>query len=113
MWWIITIGLLFLLYFCADDDGDEESENVLHELENIDDDCAKHGIQFVKIDDPKVSKEYGIDDVSILANIYSFNILTTSMTGIIFTCVDDQVFLRFLIVSRSFRFGCDQQCSRP
>lgn len=55
----------FLSFFSnADDDGDEESENVLHELENIDDDCAKHGIQFVKIDDAKVSKEYGIDDVS-------------------------------------------------
>ncbi|XP_062543075.1 uncharacterized protein LOC134210806 isoform X2 [Armigeres subalbatus] len=57
---IANIDNLVVLFY---DDGDDESENVLHELENIDDDCAKHGIQFVKIDDAKVSKEYGIDDI--------------------------------------------------
>ncbi|XP_019531541.3 uncharacterized protein LOC109403225 isoform X3 [Aedes albopictus] len=57
---IANIDNLVVLFY---DEGDEESENVLHELENIDDDCAKHGIQFVKIDDAKVSKEYGIDDI--------------------------------------------------
>lgn len=36
---------------------------VLEELEKIDDDCDKHGIQFVKIDDPSASREYGIDYV--------------------------------------------------
>lgn len=36
---------------------------VLAELENIDDDCDKHGIQFVKIDDDKVASEYGIDSL--------------------------------------------------
>lgn len=34
---------------------------VLEELENIDDDCDKHGIQFVKIDDDAAIKEFGID----------------------------------------------------
>lgn len=34
---------------------------VLEELEKIDDDCDKHGIQFVKIDDDGVAEEYGID----------------------------------------------------
>uniref|UniRef100_A0A182T7I0 Thioredoxin domain-containing protein n=1 Tax=Anopheles maculatus TaxID=74869 RepID=A0A182T7I0_9DIPT len=57
---IQNIDNLVVLFF---DDEDEESESVLQELENIDDDCAKHGIQFVRIDDPKVSKEYGIDEV--------------------------------------------------
>ncbi|XP_055620759.1 uncharacterized protein LOC129765014 isoform X13 [Toxorhynchites rutilus septentrionalis] len=57
---ISNIDNLVVLFY---DEGDEESESVLHELENIDDDCAKHGIQFVRIDDPKVSKEYGIDDI--------------------------------------------------
>lgn len=67
---------MFLVFFSrTDDDGDEESENVLLELENIDDDCAKHGIQFVKIDDPKVSKEYGIDDVSTDVLLYKDGIL--------------------------------------
>ncbi|XP_055526877.1 uncharacterized protein LOC129719507 isoform X6 [Wyeomyia smithii] len=57
---VANIDNLVVLFY---DEGDEESEKVLHELENIDDDCAKHGIQFVRIDDAKVSKEYGIDDI--------------------------------------------------
>jgi len=36
---------------------------VLEELEQIDDDCDKHGIQFVKIDDAKAAADYGIDSV--------------------------------------------------
>uniref|UniRef100_A0A182WC35 Thioredoxin domain-containing protein n=1 Tax=Anopheles minimus TaxID=112268 RepID=A0A182WC35_9DIPT len=57
---IQNIDNLVVLFY---DDEDEDSESVLQELESIDDDCAKHGIQFVRIDDPKVSKEYGIDEV--------------------------------------------------
>ena len=49
--------------FSLDKHGDEESEQVLEELEKIDDDCDKHGIQFVKIDDKKAAKEYGIDHI--------------------------------------------------
>jgi len=47
----------------ADDHGDEESMQALNELEKIDDDCDKHGIQFVKIDDKKAAEEFGIDDL--------------------------------------------------
>lgn len=36
---------------------------VLEELENIDDDCDKHGIQFVKIDDGAAAEEYGIEEI--------------------------------------------------
>ena len=36
---------------------------VLEELEQIDDDCDKHGIQFVKIDDARTADEFGIDSV--------------------------------------------------
>lgn len=36
---------------------------VLEELEKIDDDCDKHGIQFVKIDDASAAHEYGIDHI--------------------------------------------------
>lgn len=36
---------------------------VLEELEKIDDDCDKHGIQFVKIDDPNAAREYGIEHI--------------------------------------------------
>lgn len=38
---------------------------VLEELEQIDDDCDKHGIQFVKIDDAKAAADYGIDSVRL------------------------------------------------
>ncbi|XP_072157617.1 uncharacterized protein [Bemisia tabaci] len=51
-----------LVVFFYDND-DEDSMQVLAELENIDDDCDKHGIQFVKIDDDKVASEYGIDSL--------------------------------------------------
>lgn len=47
----------------SDDHDTDESMTVLEELEKIDDDCDKHGIQFVKIDDPSASREYGIDYV--------------------------------------------------
>lgn len=36
---------------------------VLQELEKIDDDCDKHGIQFVKIDDEAAAEEFGIDQM--------------------------------------------------
>lgn len=52
-----------LNFIITDDHGDEESMTVLGELEKIDDDCDRHGIQFVKIDDKKAAKEFGIDDV--------------------------------------------------
>lgn len=47
----------------TDDNDDEDSMQVLEELETIDDDCDKHGIQFVKIDDADVAKEFGIDEI--------------------------------------------------
>lgn len=44
---------------------------VLEELEKIDDDCDKHGIQFVKIDDSRAARDFGIDSVRTLHfNIY-------------------------------------------
>lgn len=36
------------------------------ELEKIDDDCDKQGIQFVKIDDSAAAKEFGIDSIPAL-----------------------------------------------
>ncbi|XP_064488753.1 uncharacterized protein LOC135400775 isoform X2 [Ornithodoros turicata] len=45
------------------DKGEKESEKVLKELENIDDELDTHDIPFVKIDDEDVLKEYGIDKV--------------------------------------------------
>lgn len=35
----------------------------LEQLEHIDDDCDKYGIQFVKIDDPYAVQDYGLDSL--------------------------------------------------
>lgn len=55
---------------------------VLEELEKIDDDCDKHGIQFVKIDDDRTSRSYGVENVPAIVyfekqvpNIYSGDLL--------------------------------------
>ncbi|XP_054268035.1 uncharacterized protein LOC128989922 isoform X4 [Macrosteles quadrilineatus] len=55
-----SIDNLVVLFY---DNDDEESMQVLGELEKIDDDCDKHGIQFVKIDDVKAAKDFGIDEI--------------------------------------------------
>ncbi|XP_032681273.1 uncharacterized protein LOC116848848 isoform X2 [Odontomachus brunneus] len=55
-----NIDNLVVLFY---DHGDEESMQILNELEKIDDDCDRHGIQFVKIDDDKATEEFGIDDL--------------------------------------------------
>ncbi|XP_053966440.1 uncharacterized protein LOC128868405 isoform X5 [Anastrepha ludens] len=57
---ISNIDNLVVLFY---DHGNDDSMTVLEELEQIDDDCDKHGIQFVKIDDPKSAAEYGIDTI--------------------------------------------------
>nr|XP_012139952.1 PREDICTED: uncharacterized protein LOC100881857 isoform X2 [Megachile rotundata] len=55
-----NIDNLVVLFY---DHGDEDSMQALTELEKIDDDCDRHGIQFVKIDDEKAAKDFGIDSV--------------------------------------------------
>lgn len=75
----MTIWLLFFVsYYSSEQDSwfyfnsvvsfidnkdDDDSMQVIEELEKIDDDCDKHGIQFVKIDDRSAAKEYGIKSV--------------------------------------------------
>ncbi|XP_065578951.1 uncharacterized protein LOC136039286 isoform X4 [Artemia franciscana] len=48
------------------DDDDSDSMAALKELENIDDECDKNGVVFVKIDNAEEAKEYGIDDIPAL-----------------------------------------------
>lgn len=55
--------ILFFLIPKIDEHGSDESMTILEELEKIDDDCDKHGIQFVKIDDKKAAAEYNIPSV--------------------------------------------------
>ncbi|XP_065366812.1 uncharacterized protein hlk isoform X7 [Calliphora vicina] len=49
-----------------DSDGCETCTKVLEELENIDDDCDKHGIKFVKTKDFSVADGYGVHDYPAL-----------------------------------------------
>lgn len=76
----MKITFCSLLHLLTDRHGDEDSTRVLEELEKIDDDCDKHGIQFVKIDDKKAAKEFGIDSIpgivyfeKQLPNVYDGN----------------------------------------
>ncbi|XP_044259666.1 uncharacterized protein LOC123008112 isoform X2 [Tribolium madens] len=57
---ISSVDHLAVLFY---DHGDEESMSALEELEHIDDDCDKYGIQFVKIDDGAAADEYGLDSL--------------------------------------------------
>jgi len=50
----------------SDDNEDPEQARVLAKLENIDDDCDRKGISFVRIDDQDEVKEYGIDQLPAL-----------------------------------------------
>ncbi|XP_005191460.1 uncharacterized protein LOC101896609 isoform X8 [Musca domestica] len=52
------------VYFYTD--GCEQCTKVLEELENIDDDCDKHGITFVKTKDFSVADGYGVHDYPAL-----------------------------------------------
>ncbi|XP_065225798.1 uncharacterized protein hlk isoform X2 [Planococcus citri] len=75
---ISSVDYLVVLFY---DNDEEESQIVLGELEKIDDDCDRHGIQFVKIDDTKVAQEFGIDTVPAIVyfekkipNLYDGNL---------------------------------------
>ncbi|XP_055320483.1 uncharacterized protein LOC129577457 isoform X18 [Sitodiplosis mosellana] len=74
-----NVDNLVVLFY---DHGIDDSMTVLEELEKIDDDCDKHGIQFVKIDDDRTSRGYGIESVPAIVyfekqvpNIYSGDLL--------------------------------------
>lgn len=57
----------------TDDDKCESCPEILEELETIDDDTDKHGIQFVKANDPKLAAEIGV---------FSFPALVYYETGV-------------------------------
>lgn len=57
-----------IILMLEDGKDDDDSLQVIEELEKIDDDCDKHGIQFVKIDDRSAAKEHGVKDVKMKQN---------------------------------------------
>lgn len=58
--------------YLPDSKDDDDSAQVIEELEKIDDDCDKHGIQFVKIDDKGAAKEHKVKDVIRRRQIFEF-----------------------------------------
>ena len=57
----LTFLPFFFFFFASlDDDKCVSCPGILEELENIDDDTDKHGIQFVKSNDVKLAHEIGI-----------------------------------------------------
>lgn len=64
--WLSCPDLNSLNIILQDIDGCEVCTKVLEELENIDDDCDKHGIKFVKTKDFSVADGYGVHDYPAL-----------------------------------------------
>lgn len=52
------------IYFYNDEC--EQCSEILEELENIDDDCERHGIKFVKTQDTRIAEQYGATDYPVL-----------------------------------------------
>lgn len=74
------------LWFLIDDDKCESCPEILEELETIDDDTDKHGIQFVKSNDAKLAAEIGV---------FSFPALVYYETGV--PIMYDGKYAKFLI----------------
>lgn len=53
-------------FHILDSDDCEQCTRILEELENIDDDCDRHGITFVKTKDFSVAEAYGVNDYPAL-----------------------------------------------
>lgn len=72
-----------------DADDCEQCSSVLEELENIDDDCNRHQIKFVKTQDFKIAEYYGITDFPVIVyfeegvpNVYEGNLIVNGcMSG--------------------------------
>lgn len=62
-----------MINYLTDDDKCESCTEILEELETIDDDTDKHGIQFVKSNDAKLAAEIGV---------FSFPALVYYETGV-------------------------------
>lgn len=55
-----SLYIINIIYPNLDSDECKQCPRVLAEVEHIDDDADKAGIDFVKIDDKQMAKEYGV-----------------------------------------------------
>lgn len=51
---------------CIDEEGSKQGSAILKELENIDDECDQHNIDFVKISDPGVAPKFKLTHIPAL-----------------------------------------------
>lgn len=79
-----------------DSEDCEQCGSILEELENIDDDCEKHGIMFVKTLDHKVAEKYGATEFPIL--IYFENGIGSMFEG---DLSEEEEVLQWLIQQRT------------
>ena len=47
------------MFFFLDSKNDDQSKKILEQLETIDDDCDRHGIILVKLDNAEEAAQYG------------------------------------------------------
>ncbi|KAI4502300.1 hypothetical protein M0802_002212 [Mischocyttarus mexicanus] len=77
-------------------DNCEQCTGILEELENIDDDCDRHGITFIKTQDHKVAEDYGVTDFPVL--VYFENQIPNVFEGDL--SVEEEV-LQWLITQKT------------
>ncbi|XP_043251155.1 uncharacterized protein LOC122396621 isoform X5 [Colletes gigas] len=82
------------VYFYVEDC--EQCVGILEELENIDDDCDRHGITFVKTQDYKVAEDYGVTEFPVL--VYFENQVPNMFEGEL--SVEEEV-LQWLITQKT------------
>ncbi|XP_026480363.1 uncharacterized protein LOC113386820 isoform X1 [Ctenocephalides felis] len=74
----------------------EECTSILNELENIDDDCDRHGINFIKTQDIKIAEYYGVTDFPVL--VYFENAVPNVFEG---SLSEEEEVLQWLITQKT------------
>lgn len=74
----------------------EQCIGILEELENIDDDCDRHGIKFVKTQDYSIAESYGVTDFPVL--VYFENNIPNVYEG---SLVEEEEVLQWLITQKT------------
>lgn len=74
----------------------EQCAGILEELENIDDDCDRHGIKFVKTQDYSIAESYGVTDFPVL--VYFENNIPNVYEG---SLTEEEEVLQWLITQKT------------
>lgn len=63
---MVIFNILILIILDGSNSDCDQCHGILEELENIDDDCDRHGITFVKTQDYSIAELYGISEYPVL-----------------------------------------------